>query len=108
MYGLFFPNLCPADSFEQALIDLGYDSPPLDDFVLTANIENVTSLTINRFGISDLTRIEDFTALQFLYSAFNNLTSIDLSQNILKNRPMALGSAGPVSLAHLEFGIRRA
>ena len=33
----------PDDKFEQALIDLGYDTT-LDDSVLTANISGVTSL----------------------------------------------------------------
>ena len=35
----------PDDKFEQALIDLGYDTT-LDDSVLTANISGVDSLNI--------------------------------------------------------------
>jgi hypothetical protein len=35
----------PDDNFEQALIDLGYDTA-LDDFVLTENISGVTLLNI--------------------------------------------------------------
>ena len=38
----------PDDAFEQRLIDLGYDTPPLDDFVPTANINTVTTLFINK------------------------------------------------------------
>ena len=71
----------PDDNFEQALIDLGYDSPPLDNFVLTANIENVVMLNINGAGINDLTGIEDFEALEILNCPSNNLSNIDISQN---------------------------
>ncbi len=38
----------PDDDFEQALIDLGYDSGPLDDLVLTANINAIINLDINK------------------------------------------------------------
>lgn len=37
----------PDDNFEQALIDLGYDSGALDDYVLTANINTVTALDVS-------------------------------------------------------------
>jgi hypothetical protein len=47
----------PDDKFEQALIDLGYDTT-LDDSVLTANISGVTSLNVSEKEISDLTGIE--------------------------------------------------
>ena len=43
----------PDDKFEQALIDLGYDTT-LDDSVLTANISSVTTLDVNNKEISDL------------------------------------------------------
>ncbi|TCP23701.1 hypothetical protein EV195_108174 [Tenacibaculum skagerrakense] len=56
----------PDDNFEQALIDLGYDNV-LDDYVLTSNITNVTSLQISNKGIQDLTGIESFTSLQQLF-----------------------------------------
>ena len=72
----------PDDNFEQALIDQGYDSGPLDDYVPTANIINITGLSISNKGISDLTGIEDFTALDNLLCWNNNLTTIDLSQNL--------------------------
>jgi len=56
----------PDDIFEQALIDMGYDNPPLDNYVPTANIENITVLTLSSLGISDLTGIEDFSALEIV------------------------------------------
>ncbi|TGV00761.1 T9SS type B sorting domain-containing protein [Flavivirga rizhaonensis] len=76
----------PDDSFEQKLINLGYDSGPLDDFVPTANISGITDLNIDfdivdGLIISDLTGIEDFSALETLSCQSNNLTSIDVTQN---------------------------
>ena len=73
-------TLVPDDNFEQALINLGYDDT-LDDHVLTGNISGVTSLEINGEGISDLTGIEDFTALTGLIAPGNQLTSLDVSSN---------------------------
>ena len=71
----------PDDNFEQALINLGYDNV-LDDYVLTANINSVSSLTVGGQNIADLTGIEDFTALTTLYCYWNQLTSLNVSQNI--------------------------
>ena len=70
----------PDDNFEQALIDLGYDSV-LDDSVLTDNISGVISLTVDGKEISNLTGIQDFTALDSLYCENNQLTSLDVSNN---------------------------
>ena len=70
----------PDDNFEQALIDLGYDDT-LDDYVLTANISGVTYLNVAGKEISDLTGIEDFTALTNLQCWSNSLTSLDVSAN---------------------------
>jgi len=72
----------PDDNFEQALIDLGYDSVPLDDYVPTANINTVTTLNLGSKNISDLTGIENFTALVDLDAQHNNLSSVDLSNNV--------------------------
>ncbi|XMO88260.1 T9SS type A sorting domain-containing protein [Algibacter sp. AS12] len=71
----------PDDNFEQALIDAGYDSGPLDDYVLTENIKNRTHLNVSEKNIADLTGIEDFTALTSLTCSQNQLTSLDLSHN---------------------------
>ena len=78
----FSQTFVPDDNFEQALIDLGLDTPPLDDFVPTANIENITNLNITGLGISDLTGIEDFTNLSTLFAASNDLTTVNLSENV--------------------------
>ncbi len=71
----------PDDNFEQALIDLGHDSGPLDDYVPTANINTLTSLNVSGKNISDLTGIEDFVALETLYCLNNQLTSLNVSNN---------------------------
>lgn len=71
----------PDDNFEQALIDLGYDTV-LDDYVTTANISGVTSLSVASLNIADLTGIEDFTALTYLNCQMNQLTNLDVTQNI--------------------------
>ena len=71
----------PDDAFEQALIDLGYDDE-LDDYVITQNIDAVTTLEIGWKGISDLTGIEDFQNLIYLDARSNQLNSINISSNV--------------------------
>ena len=71
----------PDDNFEQALIDLGYDSGALDDYVFTHNINDITVLYASSLGIQDATGIEDFTAIRALYINYNNIETIDISQN---------------------------
>ena len=69
----------PDDNFEQELINFGYDSGPLDDYVLTKNIENVLELHIQEKNISNLTGIQDFKSLTSLTCYKNSLTSINLN-----------------------------
>ncbi|OYX28088.1 MAG: hypothetical protein B7Z06_02620 [Flavobacteriales bacterium 32-35-8] len=71
----------PDDNFERALVELGLDSAPLDNFVPTANVRGITFLDIHDKNISDLTGIEDFVALSILNCDDNNLTSLNISQN---------------------------
>ncbi len=73
----------PDPNFEQALIDLGYDSGMPDGFVFTDSINTITDLSISNKNINSLVGIEDFSLLNELYCASNNLTTIDLSQNTL-------------------------
>jgi hypothetical protein len=75
----------PDTNFEQALIDLGYDFGTPDGTVITATIDTVVILNLLNDGISDLSGIEDFTALKELNCAGNYLTSINLSQNSALN-----------------------
>ncbi|MGH1387849.1 MAG: hypothetical protein ACRBBL_24225, partial [Kordia sp.] len=72
----------PDANFELRLGTLGYDDIATDGQVPTALIENAQSILIANLAITDLTGIEDFTALQTLEADFNNLTTIDLSNNL--------------------------
>ena len=52
----------PDGNFEQALIDLNIDTNATkDQQVLTSSIENLTSLDVSGYFISDLTGIEAFS-----------------------------------------------
>ena len=70
----------PDDNFEQALINLGYDTV-LDDSVITVNINLLNTLDVSFQNISDLTGIEDFSALTSLFCINNQLDSLDVSNN---------------------------
>lgn len=78
-----FTNI-PDPNFEQALIDREIDSDGvINGQVLSSDIVNITTLEIVEEGISDLTGIEDFVALETLNCAYNQLTELDLSQNLM-------------------------
>jgi hypothetical protein len=70
----------PDANFEQALINMGYDNT-IDGQVLTANINTVTYLSVQGLMISDLTGIQDFTDLINLWCPYNQLTTLDVTQN---------------------------
>jgi len=72
----------PDDNFEQELINLGLDMV-FDDYVETASIDTVTSLYVISRGIADLTGIEDFDSLIYLYCGGNQLVNLNLSSNPL-------------------------
>ncbi|MEE4116452.1 MAG: T9SS type A sorting domain-containing protein [Marinilabiliaceae bacterium] len=75
----------PDDRFEQILIDNGWDSAPLDDYVNASVISYVTALNVNSEYIQDLTGIEGFTNLVSLNCCNNLLSSLDVSQNTRLN-----------------------
>ena len=78
----FTTTSIPDPAFEQELINLGYDSGTIDGQVLTANISGVTNLYLSYLGITNLTGIEDFVALESLYFQDNTaIASIDLTSN---------------------------
>ena len=74
-------TLIPDSNFEQVLIDEGYDNV-LNGEALTHILSEVGILNIQNKNISDLIGIEDFEALQYLYAQNNNLTTIDVSNNL--------------------------
>jgi Leucine-rich repeat (LRR) protein len=72
----------PDDNFEAYLEANGMgDGIANNDSVTTANINTITSLNVSNQTISDLTGIEDFTALTLLYCYSNQLTSLNVSNN---------------------------
>ena len=79
--GLCQQTFIPDDNFEQELINLGYDDF-LDDSVITANISGVNQLLLDNLNINNLTGIEAFISLETLSCNYNNLISLDLSNNI--------------------------
>jgi Leucine-rich repeat (LRR) protein len=78
----YFETNVPDDAFEQALIDMGYDTGSLDDYVSTTSINTITELNLSVKGIDSLNGIEDFKALQILNISGNQIESIDLSNNV--------------------------
>lgn len=74
----------PDPGFEQALIDFGIDSDGvINGQVLTADIATVTSLNLSWYTFSDITGIEDFSALEVLNISDTRLYGNDLSSNTL-------------------------
>ena len=73
----------PDDNFEDYLETNGMGNGiSNDDYVTTSNINTVTYLSIVSMSISDLTGIEDFIALEYLQCDDNQITEIDVSNNI--------------------------
>ena len=73
----------PDDNFENYLEANGMgDGITLNDSINTLSIEMLMSLDVSNENISDLTGIEDFTVLSSLKCYSNQLTSLDVSNNI--------------------------
>lgn len=88
----------PDVAFEQALLDLGYDSEgTLDGRILTVDIQGRTDLVIVNKGIQDLTGIEAFEALKYLNANQNSIATIDLS-NLSNLEVLSLEDNGLQSL----------
>ncbi len=75
-------TLIPDSNFEQILINMGLDSGAPDGSIPTSAIDTVDYLYLTGYGISDLTGIEDFIALEQLTCQANPLSSIDLTNNV--------------------------
>ena len=72
----------PDSNFEEVLIFFGLDSGSPDGQVMTSAIDTLTSLFAKDKGITNLTGIQDFTALKSLNCSENELTELDVTQNI--------------------------
>lgn len=75
-------TLIPDSNFEQKLIDVGIDKDGKNGKVLTSSISYLTTLNVSKGNITDLTGIQDFTALTILNCSENALTTLDLSTNV--------------------------
>ncbi|WP_409417828.1 LamG-like jellyroll fold domain-containing protein [Flavobacterium sp. PS2] len=75
--------LLPDNNFEQKLIDLGIDTDGLNGKISNSNISTITSLNLSNSNISDLAGIENFTSLTDLDCSNNQLTTLNLNQNLL-------------------------
>lgn len=75
----------PDDAFESRLQQLGLDSGPLDNLVLTGNINTLLDFDFGNFIVTDITGLQDFVALKDLriddpvadISAIENLTALE-------------------------------
>ena len=84
----------PDDNFEAYLEANGMGNGIAnDDYVTTANIENVTLLDVHSRHIADLTGIEDFVSLTQLRCYNNQLTGVDLSHNTQLTRLQINGNS---------------
>lgn len=73
----------PDSLFEWFLIDKGYDTYPTNGSVPTANISNITTLSMfSNYDVRDLTGIEDFSSLTYLDCSDQELSNLDVSQNV--------------------------
>jgi Leucine-rich repeat (LRR) protein len=89
----------PDANFETRLESIIADDVSGDGQVPTELIEVITNLNLANRSIADLTGIEDFAALQILNASNNNLTSVDLTNNINLEE---LNVSDNVNLASLE------
>ncbi|KAF2328453.1 T9SS type A sorting domain-containing protein [Flavobacterium nitrogenifigens] len=76
-------TLIPDVNFENKLIALGIDKDGPNGKVATYSIDTVTSLNVSKSNITDLTGLQDFTALNSLEAADNKLTTINITNNKL-------------------------
>ena len=70
----------PDIAFERALIELGVDDAE-DGSVLTDAISVITDLVVEDKGITNLQGIEDFSMLEGLWLADNQISSLDVTAN---------------------------
>lgn len=103
---LFF--VVPDASFEQALIDLGYDDV-VDGMVLKSNAAAVTSLDVSSKNIASLTGIGNFTSLTALNCSNNSLQVLSTSNlsalvtlNCANNELVGLSLEGMINLESLN------
>ena len=74
----------PDDNFENYLEANGMgDGIALNDSIFTSGIDSIDQLGLSNQNISNLIGIEDFTLLRELQCFGNNITSLDMSNNLM-------------------------
>jgi len=98
------------NNFLNALIELGIDTNG-DGQISQSEAEVVKSLDVGQNSISDMTGIEKFVSLETLECDRNQLTSLDVSNNVSlrflycgSNRLTTLDVSGNINLEYLSFG----
>ncbi len=77
------PVAIPDPNFEQVLLDQNKDTDGvLNGQICRSDAESITTLSLRNKNISDLTGIEAFINLTTLRCGQNNLTSLNLQQNV--------------------------
>ncbi|PBJ11436.1 T9SS type A sorting domain-containing protein [Flavobacterium sp. ACN6] len=76
-------TIIPDPNFEDRLIALEIDKDGKNGKVKTKSVSKVTSLDLGSLNISDLSGIEDFTALTYLDCSYNSISAINTSNNKL-------------------------
>ncbi|WP_203458780.1 T9SS type A sorting domain-containing protein [Lacinutrix sp. WUR7] len=71
----------PDSTFEQALISLNIDTNGLNGNILNSDAASVATLFIGNIGVHDLSGIEAFKNLKYLFVNNNHLTTLDLCFN---------------------------
>lgn len=101
----FSQTIITDSNFEQALIDLGLDSGPIDGLVSTTSIDTVQELHLQYYNIANLYGIQDFTSLETLKISSYSISSLNLSQNqSLKNLYARNFSAYTSILSTVDLG----
>ena len=72
----------PDANFKAALIGQGVDTSGDSEIQITEAIV-VVDLSLSNSSISSLIGIEEFTNVRSLYASYNNITNLDISQNVL-------------------------
>lgn len=76
------PYVVISNEFEDKLITLGIDKDGKNGSVLLADITDVKSIDVSNSGITNLSGIEYFTALETLICKGNSLTTINVSHSL--------------------------
>lgn len=107
-------TIIPDSNFEDKLIALGIDKDGKNGKVKTESIRKITSLDLQSSNISDLSGIEDFTALLYLDCMSNTITNINVKNNkelrvlnLHDNKLSALDLSENAELFNLTFSINK-